>query len=45
MLEGYFNRITSDETDLAYSYENEWKDMMEEYIPEIQKEVAELNNF
>ena len=43
MLEGYINRIHDYKDEyLTYDYENDWKDMMEESIPEILKNVEKL---
>ena len=43
MLDGYVKRIEeSDLEDLTYSYEDDWKDLMEEYQDEIATKVANL---
>lgn len=43
MLEGYVNRIHDYKDEyLTYDYENDWKDMMEECIPEILENVEKL---
>ena len=43
MLDGYVKRIEeSDLEDLTYSYEDDWKDLMEEYQDEIAAKVANL---
>ena len=43
MLEGYVNRIHDYKDEyLTYDYKDDWKDMMEECIPEILKNVEKL---
>ena len=46
MLAGYVDRMdrADDIGDLTYSYEDEWKPLMEAYRPEIAAMVAELKN-
>lgn len=45
LLQGYCARIASeDPEDLTYDYEGDWKELMEEYQPEIEKIVEELKN-
>lgn len=41
LLEGYVKRIQND-SEPTYEYEDDWKEMMEEYIPNILKDVEEL---
>lgn len=41
LLKGYCQRITID-NNLAYNYEGDWKEEMEEYIPEILETVEKL---
>ena len=43
MLEGYINRIHDDKEEyITYDYENDWKELMEECIPEILENVEKL---
>lgn len=45
LLDGYVNRINMNSTDeLTYCYEGEWKELMEDAKPEIEKMVEELKN-
>lgn len=46
MLAGYYDRINSadDIYDIASDYEDDWKEMMEEYQPEIAELVMSLQN-
>lgn len=46
MLKGYVRRINEadDPDDLCYDYEDGWKEMMEDYQPEIAAQVEELKN-
>lgn len=46
MLKGYVRRIheADDPDDLCYDYEDGWKEMMEDYQPEIAAQVEELKN-
>ena len=41
LLKGYIARIHSG-NDVTYDYEDEWQDLMEDYIPEIEETVKEL---
>lgn len=41
LLKGYTSRIKHDD-DLTYFYDGDWKDDMEDYIPEILKDVEKL---
>ncbi len=41
LLEGYVSRIRAGE-DVTYEYEEDWQELMEEYIPEIEASVEEL---
>ena len=44
MLKGYCNRIFSstDEYDICFDYEDDWKDLMESYQDEISEQVSKL---
>ena len=43
LLKGYVNRIHDySEEYITYNYEEDWKEMMEECIPDILKSVTEL---
>lgn len=46
MLNGYVKRIreAKDEDDLCFYYEDDWKDLMESYQEEIDKQVEELKS-
>ena len=45
LLKGYFNRImASDLEDSCYDYKDDWKELMESYQPQIEKEVEQLKN-
>lgn len=46
MLKGYVERIRNckDIDDICYEYEDDWKEVMEDYQPEIAKMVEELKN-
>ena len=43
LLDGYVNRIhDGKDDDITYSYEDDWKEVMEEFIPEILESVKVL---
>ena len=46
MLDGYVKRIQNaeDSEDICFEYEDDWKELMEMYQPEIAKTVEELRN-
>ena len=46
MLDGYVKRIQNaeDSEDICFEYEDDWKELMEMYQPEIAKTVEELKN-
>ena len=41
LLNGYISRLDSG-NDVTYDYEDEWQDLMEDYIPEIEETVRTL---
>lgn len=42
LLNGYIARILQEAEEMTYYYEDDWKEMMEEFKPDIEKKIKEL---